>query len=138
MSRMAYWPNEQLCNVPQQAVIGRDPNRVLRTTLFQCFVDFWLRKSGISPEPDFLALLPLPFDLRQQKLLPAIGAVNVSWPQLSGHAVALAVSLPRMRKLGLGSPSMLYSNRRNALVLQLYLLPDGEKGQRPGPEGPRN
>jgi putative transposase len=24
------------------------------------------------------------------------------------------------------------------LVLQLYLLPDGEKGQRPGPEGPRN
>src|ERR1035437_5217346 len=24
------------------------------------------------------------------------------------------------------------------LVLQLYLLPDGEKGQRPGPEGTRN
>src|ERR1039458_9879963 len=96
---------------------------------FQCFVDFWLRKSGISPEPDFLALLPLPFDLRQQKLLPAIGAVNVSWPQLSGHAVALAVSLPRMRKLGLGSPSMLYSNRRNALFSNPALgLPQGRLG----------
>ena len=31
-----------------------------------------------------------------------------------------------------------YSDLSFALVLQLYLLPDGEKGQRPGPEGTRN
>jgi hypothetical protein len=78
MSRTAYWPNEQLCNVPQQAVIGRDPNRLLHTTLFQCFVDVRLRKSGISPEPDFLTQILQPLNLWQQELLPAVGTVNVA------------------------------------------------------------
>src|SRR5665811_1112724 len=75
MSRTAYWPSEQLCNVPQQAVIGRNPNRVLRSTLFKRFVDVRLGKGRISSEPDFLAQLLQPFDLRYQKLLPAVGAV---------------------------------------------------------------
>src|ERR1039458_2034992 len=35
-------------------------------------------------------------------------------------------------------PGVEATARRSDLVLQLYLLPDGEKGQRPGPEGTRN
>jgi hypothetical protein len=84
MSRTAYWPNEQLCNIPQQTVIGRNPNRVLRATLFQCFVDVRLGKSRIGPEADFLTQLLQPLNLRQQELLPAVGAVNVARPQLGG------------------------------------------------------
>jgi hypothetical protein len=88
MSRTAYWPNEQLCNVPQQTVIGRNPNRVLRSTFFQCFVDVRLGKGRVSPEPDLLAQFLQPFDLRQQEFLPAVGAVNIARPQFCGHAVA--------------------------------------------------
>ena len=91
MSRTAYWPNEQLCNVPQQTVVGRNPNRVLRSTLFQCLIDVRLCKSGINPEPDHLAQFLQPLNLRQQELFPAVGAVNVAWPQLCGHAVAPAI-----------------------------------------------
>src|ERR1035438_2032830 len=70
MSRTAYWPNEQLCNVPQQAVIGRNPNRVLRSTLFQCFVDVRLGKGRISPEPDFLAQFLQPIHGRPSQPTP--------------------------------------------------------------------
>jgi hypothetical protein len=43
-----------------------------------------------------------------------------------------------MPLLGSDTADMGYSDPSFALILQLYLLPDGEKGQRPGPEGPRN
>jgi len=56
--------------------------------LFQCFVEVRLRKGGVGPEPDFLAQLLLPLDLRQQELLPPIGAVNVAGAQLRGNTVA--------------------------------------------------
>src|ERR1039458_6092993 len=63
MSWTAYWPNEQLCNVPQQTVIGGNPNRVLRSTFFQCFVDVRLGKGRVSPEPDLLAQFLQPLNL---------------------------------------------------------------------------
>jgi hypothetical protein len=91
MSWTAYWPNEQLCNVPQQTVIGGNPNRVLRSTFFQCFVDVRLGKGRVSPEPDLLAQFLQPLNLRQQELLPIVGAVNVARPQFCGHAVAPAI-----------------------------------------------
>ena len=75
MSRTTYRSSQQFFDIPRQAVIGRDPNRVLRTTLFQCFVDFWIRKSGISPEPDFLTQLLQPLNLWQQELFPAVSAL---------------------------------------------------------------
>ena len=91
MSRTAYRPNEQLCNIPQQTVIDRNPNRVLRSTLFECFVDVGLGKGRVGPELDFLAQLLQPFNLRHQELLPIVGAVNVARPQFRGHAVASAI-----------------------------------------------
>jgi hypothetical protein len=36
-------------NITQQAVVRRNPNCVLRPTLFECFVDVRLRKGGIGP-----------------------------------------------------------------------------------------
>ena len=42
---------------------------ILCPTLFECFVDFRLRKGGIGPEPDFLAQFLLPLDLRQQEIV---------------------------------------------------------------------
>ena len=70
VSRTAHRPSQQLFNITHQAVVGRNPNRVLRSTLFECFVDVRLRKGGIGPGPNFLAQLLLPLDLRQQELLP--------------------------------------------------------------------
>jgi len=87
----AYRSSQQFCGISQQAVIGWNPNRVLRSTFFQRFVDVRLGKGRISSEPDFLAQLLQPLDLRQQELLPAVGAVNVAWPQLCGNAVSPAV-----------------------------------------------
>ena len=49
---------------PASAVVGGNPDRVLRPTLFQCFVQVRFRRGRVGPEPDFLAQLLLPFDLR--------------------------------------------------------------------------
>jgi hypothetical protein len=70
VSRTAYRPSQQLCNIPHQAVVGRNPDRVLRPTLFECFVQIRFRKGRVSPEPDLLAQFLQPLNLRQQELLP--------------------------------------------------------------------
>ncbi len=47
--------------------------------------------TGLSVEPHFLAQFPQPLNLRQQELLPIVGAVKLARPQFCGHAVAPAV-----------------------------------------------
>src|SRR3984957_12300270 len=90
-ARPSHWPGQQLRYVPLQIVVGGKADRVLRVPRFECSVKLRLRKGGVATEGHLLALRLLPVDLRQQKFLPAGGAVDVAGPQLGGQAVALAV-----------------------------------------------
>ena len=58
--------------------IGRNPNRVLRSMFFKRRADLTLGGGRIGPEPGFLFQFPWPLNLRQQKQLPLVGAVNVA------------------------------------------------------------
>src|SRR5450759_442583 len=87
----SHWPRQQLRDVALQAVVGRDADGVLRAPLLQRFVDLWLGEGCVGPKHHLLAQLLLPLDLRQQELLPTLGAVHVAGPSLGCQTITLAV-----------------------------------------------
>ena len=59
--------------------------------LLQGLVDLWLGEGGIGAHEHVLALLLLPFDLRQEHLVPVFSAVDVPRPQLHRQTVAFPI-----------------------------------------------
>ena len=93
--RLVAWSShrarQQLRDVPLQAVVGRDADRVLHAPLLQRLVDFWLGEGSVGPKHHLLALLLLLLDFRQQEFFPVIGAVHVARSQLGRQTVTLAI-----------------------------------------------
>ena len=59
--------------------------------LLQGLVDLWLGEGGIGAHEHVLALLLLPFDLRQEHLVPVFSAVDVPRPQPDCQTVVLPI-----------------------------------------------
>jgi hypothetical protein len=76
-------PPQQFLDIPQQAVVGRKPNRVLHPAFFQHFVNFRFGKRGVGPKHHFLPQFLLVVDLRQRHFGPVLGNMQVSRPQMS-------------------------------------------------------
>src|SRR5208282_6154548 len=87
----SHWPRQQLPNVPLQIVVRGKADRVLHVPLFERFVKLRLGKGGVATEGHLFALRLLPVDLRQQKFLPAVRAVDVAGTQLGGQTVAFTI-----------------------------------------------
>ncbi len=91
MARPSHRPRQQLHNAPLQVVVRGNANGVLHAPLFQSLVDLRFGKRRVRPESNLLALRLLTLDLRQQKLIPAFGAVHIARTQLRRQAVAVTI-----------------------------------------------
>src|SRR6266568_3646674 len=64
VARPPHGPRQQLRNVPLQAIVGWNANRIRHTALHQRFVDLRFGKGRVRPESNFLALRLLTLDFR--------------------------------------------------------------------------
>ena len=76
---------QQLRDVPLQAVVGRDADRVRDAPLLQRLVDLRFGKSGVGPKGYLVTQLLLPLDLGQQQFLPIVGAVHIAGRSLAAR-----------------------------------------------------
>ena len=74
-----------------QALVGRNANGVLYSAFLRSLINFRLGKGRIAPEGDLLARSLLALDLRQQELIPVLGAVHVAGTQLGSKAITMTV-----------------------------------------------
>jgi hypothetical protein len=90
-------PKQEVFDRQFQILVGWDANRVLDAACLQRLVDRRPRKGGVGPECHALALGLLAFNLRQEQLVPVVGAGDVARSQLGRQTVAVIV--PWQRRL---------------------------------------
>ena len=69
----------------------RNADCVLYAALFHRLVDLRLGEGRVGPEHNFFAHLLLPLNLRQEQVIPVVGAAAVAGPQLCSQTVALPI-----------------------------------------------
>ena len=90
-ARPSHRVRQQFCNVSQQVVVRRKPNRIFQAPFFHRFVDLRLGKRGLGSKHHFLTQYLLAFDFRQKHVLPILGAIYVARSQLRTQTVSLPV-----------------------------------------------
>jgi hypothetical protein len=83
--------NRRVLDRQLQVLVGRDADGVAHAACLQRLVNLRPCKGGVGPERDVLPLGLLAVDLRQEQLVPVIGAGDVPRPQLRRQAVAVIV-----------------------------------------------
>jgi hypothetical protein len=64
VARPSHGTRQQLRNIPLQAIVGWNADRIHHTAFLQGFVDLRFGKGRVRPESNFLALRLLTLDLR--------------------------------------------------------------------------